>query len=131
MPKSSPSPAKKPVAPATRESIYLHVHSERAVTSQPKNRHTLPKGFAKAQALFAGPDPRVRVAPPQWFVTAAKKGKSAEEIFQMLRRHVARGLPMCEARLVLNEIGPSEGGAAVLRRLFTQAEFTTAGKVKR
>ena len=97
----------------------------------PKNRHALPRGFAKAQALFAGPDPRVRVAPPQWFVTAAKKGKSAEEILQMLRRHVARGLSMCEARLVLNEIGRSDGGGAILRRLFTQEEFTAAVKIKR
>jgi hypothetical protein len=131
MTKSSPTPNKKPVVPATRESIYLHVHSERAVTILPKKPHALPRGFAKSQALFAGPDPRVHVAPPQWFVTAAKKGKSAEEILQMLRRHVARGLSMCEARVVLNEIGRSEGSAAVLRRLFTQDEFTAAVKVKR
>ncbi len=132
MAKSSPPPSnKKPVVPATRESIYLHVHSERAVTILPKKRHALPKGFAMSQALFAGPDPRARVAPPQWFVTAAKKGKSAEEILQMLRRHVARGLPMCEARVVLNEIGRSAEGAAALRRLFTQEEFTAAVKVKR
>ncbi len=64
-------------------------------------------------------------------MTAAKKGKSAEEILQMLRRHVARGLPMCEARVVVNEIGRTQAGATALRRLFTQQEFTAAVKVKR
>lgn len=131
MAKTFPPAAKKTVTPMTRADIDRAVRSSRAVVKVPRKRHALPKGFAKSQAAFAGPDPRARVAPPSWFVKAAKRGKAPEEILRMLARHVTRGLPLCEARVVLNEIGRAEGGAVAIRRLFTQRAFFDVTKGRR
>jgi len=131
MAKTPSTPRKKPVTPMTLDQFSRAIRSPRAVVKVPKKRHALPRGFARSQADFAGPDPRVRVAPPQWFVTAAKKGKPAEEILQMLARHVTRGLPLCEARVVLNEIGRAAGGSAAIRRLFTQPAYAATAKDRR
>ena len=131
MAKSFSNPEKQPTPPMTRAVFERAVRSSRAVVSVPKKRHPLPPGFAKSQAAFAGPDPQVRVAPPKWFLTAAKRGKPAEEIIQMLVRHVGRGLPLCEARVVLNEIGRTPSGSAALRRLFTQEAYSGVAKGRR
>jgi hypothetical protein len=112
----------------TREGFYAVHESGKGTFATREDGDPLPEDFAETQAVAAGPDPRIPVAAPEWYLSAKHERLPAEAIVATLIERVPHETSLCQARLIIHELSRDPAGAEAVRRLFTP---DTIGQIAR